>query len=161
VDFVSDKMALLIELNQQVVDKKTAREEKTGHVGHAPPKTKLRRSILKLVKAYSKSCLLYDEDQRLLENGLMKMPLLNLQKSGPRLQNAFIFDPTMRDLTACPVCHHVSTQILECQLASNQATRAAASVAGGDGKFNGVSLNHGCFCDAIHCRSQQSGGNFP
>jgi hypothetical protein len=60
---------------------------------------------------------LYDENQCLLENGLMKMPLLNLQKSGTRLQDAFIFEQTMRDLTACPVCHHVSTQILECQLA--------------------------------------------
>jgi hypothetical protein len=67
---------------------------------------------------------LYDEDQRLLENGLMKTPSLNLQKSGTRLQDAFIFDPTMRDLTACPVCHHVSTQILECQLAK----------CGGDGR---------------------------
>ena len=124
VDFVSDKLALLIELNQQVVNEKTVREKETGRVGHAPPKTKLRRAILKLVKEYSESRRLYDEDQRLLENGLMKTPSLNQQKSGTRLQDAFIFDPTMSDLTACPVCHHVSTQILECQLAK----------CGGDGR---------------------------
>ena len=151
VDFVSDKMALLIELNQQIVNEKTAREKETGRVSRAPPKTKLRRAILKLVKEVSESCRLYDEDQRLMENGLMKMPCsLNLQKSGTRLQDALIFDPTMHDLTTCPVCHHMSTQTLECQLANNQAARAAASVAGGDGKFVGVSLNHGCFCHAIH-----------
>ena len=62
VDFVSDKLALLIDLNQQVVNKKTVRENETGRVGHAPPKTKLRRAILKLVKAYSESHRLYDED---------------------------------------------------------------------------------------------------
>ena len=55
----------------------------------------------------------------------------------------------------------VSTQILECQLANNQAARAAASVAGGDGKFDGLSSKHGCFCQAIHCRGQQNGGNCP
>ena len=103
VDFVSDKLALLIDLNQQVVNKKTVREKETGRVGHAPPKTKLRRAILKLVKVYSESCRLYDEDQRLLKNGLTKTPSLNLQKSGTQLQDAFIFNPTMRDLTACPV----------------------------------------------------------
>ena len=86
VDFVSDKLALLIELNQQVVNEKTVREKETGRVGHAPPKTKLRRAILKLVKVH-------DEDQRLLKNGLMKTPSLNLQKSGTRLQDAFILDP--------------------------------------------------------------------
>jgi hypothetical protein len=161
VDFVSDKLALLIELNHQVVNKKTVREKETGRVGHAPPKTKLRRAILKLVKVNLESCRLYDEDQRLLENGLMKTPSLNLQKSWTRLQDAFIFDPTMRDLTACPVCHHVSTQILECQLANNQAARAAASVAGGDGKFDGLSSKHGCFCHWLHCRGQQNGGNCP
>jgi len=161
VHFVSDKLALLMELNQQVVNEKTAREKETGHVGHAPPKTKLRRAILKLVKEYSESCRLYEEDQRLLKNGLIKTPSLNLQKSGTRLQDNFIFDPTTRDLTACPVCHHVSTQILECQLANNRAARAAASVAGGDGKFDGLSSKHGCFCHAIHCRGQQNGGNCP
>ena len=62
---------------------------------------------------------------------------------------------------ACPVWHHVSTQILECQLVNNQAARAAASVAGGDGKFDGLSSKHGCFCHAIHCRGQQNGGNCP
>jgi hypothetical protein len=67
-------MALLIELNQQVVNEKTVREKETGRVGHAPPKTKLRRAILKLVKEYSESRRLYDEDQRLLESGLMKTP---------------------------------------------------------------------------------------
>jgi len=127
----------------------------------APPKTKLRRAILKLVKAYSESRRLYHEDQRLLKNGLMKTPSLNLQKSGTQLQDAFIFDPTTRDLTACPVCHHLSTQFLECQLVNNQAARAAASVAGGDGIFDGLSSKHGCFCHAIHCRSQQNGGNCP
>ena len=79
VDFVSDKLALLIDLNQQVVNKKTVREKETGRVGHAPPKTKLRRAILKLVKVYSESCRLYDEDQRLLKNGLTKTPSLNTE----------------------------------------------------------------------------------
>ena len=44
VDFVSDKLALLMELNQQVVNEKTAREKETGRVGRAPPKTKLMRN---------------------------------------------------------------------------------------------------------------------
>jgi DNA-binding XRE family transcriptional regulator len=57
VDFVSDKLALLIELNHQVVNKKTVREKETGRVGHAPPKTKLRRAILKLVKVNLESCI--------------------------------------------------------------------------------------------------------
>ena len=95
LDFISDKLALLMELNQHVVNERNAREKETGRVGRAPPKTKLRRAILKLVKAYSESHRLYDEDERLLENGLMKTPSLNLQKSGTRLQDAFIFDPTM------------------------------------------------------------------
>ena len=56
VDFVSDKMALLIELNKQVANEKTVREKEKGGVGHAPPKTKLRCAILKLVKEYSESC---------------------------------------------------------------------------------------------------------
>ena len=95
VDFISDKMALLIGIDQQVVEKKTTREKETGRTSHAPPKTKLRRSILKLVKAYSKSRRLYDNDQRLLENGLLKTPSLNLQKSEQQLQDGFIFDPTI------------------------------------------------------------------
>jgi hypothetical protein len=103
VDFISDKLALLMELNQQVVNKKTAREKETGCVDHAPPKTKLRRAILKLVKEYSESCRLYEEDQRLLENGLMKSPSLNLQKLGTRLQDDFIFNPTtgLPRMTSC------------------------------------------------------------
>ncbi len=133
MDFVSNKMALLLELNQQVVDKKIVRQKETCCVGHSPSKTKLRRTILKMVKAYSKSCKLYDEDQRLLENGLMKTPLLDLQKSGPQLQDTFIFDPIMCGLMTCPMCHHVSTQILECQLESNQAAHAASSIAGAMG----------------------------
>ena len=44
VDFISDKLALLMELNQQVVNEKTAREKETGRVGRAPPKTKLTRN---------------------------------------------------------------------------------------------------------------------
>ena len=101
LDFISDKLALLMELNQHVVNERNAREKETGRVGRAPPKTKLRRTILKLVKAYSESRRLYDEDQRLLENGLMKTPSLNLQKSGTRLQDAFIFDYARPDGLPC------------------------------------------------------------
>ena len=44
MDFVSDKLALLMELHQQVVNEKSAREKETGRVGRAPPKTKLTRN---------------------------------------------------------------------------------------------------------------------
>jgi hypothetical protein len=43
--FVADKMVLLLELNQQIVDKKVARENVASCIRCALPKTKLRRAV--------------------------------------------------------------------------------------------------------------------
>jgi hypothetical protein len=57
--FVTDKMAFLLELNQQVVGEKKAREIASGKQGKAPPQTRLRRIMNKIVKAFDKSLLIY------------------------------------------------------------------------------------------------------
>jgi hypothetical protein len=54
-------MALLLELNQQVVNKKKAREIAMGKQGKAPPQTRLRCFMKKLVKAFDESLLIYNK----------------------------------------------------------------------------------------------------
>jgi hypothetical protein len=109
-DFVTDKIALLLELNQQVIDEKKARDIATGRSGNCSPQTQLRRAIKKVVKQLDQTLIVYNEAQRLEENSRLKTPSLNHLNSGQRLQDTLLFDPMLRDLTACPVCSHLRTQ---------------------------------------------------
>jgi hypothetical protein len=161
VDFITDKMALLLKLNEQVVKEKKAREIAMGKQGKAGPQKKLLWTIRTLVKRYGKSLLLHNEAQCCKENTCMKMPSLNYQNSGEHLQDSVLFNLMLQDLTPCPVCFHLRTQRLESQVAKNQAARAAAFATKGDGAFNGLSAKHGCFCHGIHCHRQQTRGNCP
>jgi hypothetical protein len=79
INFVTDKMALLLKLNEQVVQEKKAREIATGKQGKAGLQKKLLRTIRTLVKSYGKSLLLHNEAQRLEENARMKTLSLNYQ----------------------------------------------------------------------------------
>jgi hypothetical protein len=71
INFVTDKITLLLELNQQVDNKKKARVAAMGHMGNASPQTKLRRINIKIVKAYGNSLLLHNGAQRLKENSCL------------------------------------------------------------------------------------------
>jgi hypothetical protein len=63
VDFVTDKMALLLKLNKQVVEEKKVREIATGKQGKAGPQKKLLQTIRTLVKRYGKLLLLHNKAQ--------------------------------------------------------------------------------------------------
>jgi hypothetical protein len=64
LDFVADKLAILLVLRQQVVDERESRKM-SGAVGHhAQKRTKLRQLFSALHAKYLKCELLYAEDQR-------------------------------------------------------------------------------------------------
>ncbi len=60
VDFITNKIALLLELNEQVVKEKKAREIATGKQGKATLQMKLHQTIKTLVKRYGKVFLVYN-----------------------------------------------------------------------------------------------------
>ena len=81
LEFVADKLAILLVLRQQVVDERESRK-KNGVAGHhAQPRTKLRRLFSALHAKYLKCELLYAEDQRQDVNRQEQTPSLNYQAS--------------------------------------------------------------------------------
>jgi hypothetical protein len=72
LNFATNKIALLLELNQQVYNEKKALVAATGHTGYTSPKTKLKRIMLKIVKAYGNLLLLHNKTQCLEENNHLK-----------------------------------------------------------------------------------------
>jgi len=105
LDFVADKLAILLVLRQHVVDERESRE-KSGAVGHhAQKRTKLRRLFSALHKKYLKCELLYAEDQRQEVNRQEQTPSLNYQARCNRLQDGVLRDPKKLDLLECPVCN--------------------------------------------------------
>jgi hypothetical protein len=109
VNFITDKMSLLLELNKQVIREKKAREIATGKQGKAAQQKNLRWTIKTLVKRYDELLFLHNKAHRLEENACMRTPSLNYQNSGQRLQGTVLFNLMLWDLTACHVCLHLST----------------------------------------------------
>ena len=163
LDFVTDKIALLVELNHDVVEEQRTREMVSRKSGKAHPLTQPRRKMREISKIYDDVLIVYNDEQCIAKNVRMKTPSLNYQNLGQLLQDSvlFLFDPLLRDLTACPVCLHLTTQRLESRVADNETSCAAATTAGGDGTFVGKSSKHGCFCHVIHCHGLTTGGNCP
>jgi len=165
LDFVDDKLAILLVLCQQVVDERESRK-KRGAVGHhAQKRTKLRRLFSALHAKYLKCELLYAEDQHQEINRQEQTPSLNYQARGTRLQDGVLWDPEKRDLLECPVCG------LRCTMrvdgvhtinAYNQGASDSAIAKGGDGTFTAKSPRHGCYgYIMLLCNGRPDGGNCP
>jgi hypothetical protein len=91
VNFVTDKMALLLKLNEQVVKEKKAREIAMGKQGKAGPQKKLLRTIRTLLKRYGKSCGVAEAPRK--ENAVAVL----LQFFADSLDNNFVRDCQHRD----------------------------------------------------------------
>ena len=86
LDFVADKLAILLVLRQQVVDERESRK-KSSSICHQ------RCMFTALHQRYLKCELLYAEDQRLEVNRQELTPsLLNYQMRGTRLQDGVLWD---------------------------------------------------------------------
>jgi hypothetical protein len=164
LDFVADKLAILLVLRQQVVDERESRK-KSGVVSyHAQPRTKLRRLFSTLHAKYLECELLYAEDQRQDINRQEQTPSLNYQARGTRLQDGVLWDAEKRDLLECPVCGLGCTMRVDdvhTINAYNQGARDSATAKGGDGTFTAKSPKHGCYGYFLSCNGRTDGGNCP
>jgi hypothetical protein len=93
LDFVADKLAILLVLRQQVVDERESRKKSGSICHHAQLKTKLRCMFTTLHQRYLKCELLYAEEKCLEVNRQELTPsLLNYQMRGTRLQDGVLWD---------------------------------------------------------------------
>ena len=104
VEVVANKLAILLVLCQQVVDKRESWKKSSTVGHHAQPRTKLRRTFTTLHQRYLKCKLLYVEDQRQEINRQELTPSLNYQAKGTRLQDGVLWDVEKWDIVECPVC---------------------------------------------------------
>ncbi len=162
VDFVADKLPLLLVLWQQAVDARE-RRKKMCTVG-ALPRTILKRTLEELFKKYKGCANLYAEAQRANLNCIERTPSLNYQATGSRLQDGVLWDASKQDIHECPVCSHCCTMIVDNALtvsAYNQGARDTTTAKGGDGKFAAKSTRVGHYCFSLFCGGQPDGGNCP
>jgi hypothetical protein len=165
LDFVANKLAILLVLRQQVVDERESRK-KRGAVGHhAQKRTKLRRLFSALHAKYLKCELFYAEDQCQEVNRQEQTPSLNYQASrGTCLQDGVLWDPEKRDLLECPVCGLGCTMRVDDVHTINaysQGARDSATAKGGDGTFTAKLPTHGCYGYMLSCNGRLDGGNCP
>jgi hypothetical protein len=165
LDFVADKLAILLVLRQQVVDERESRK-KRGAVGHhAQKRTKLRRLFSALHAKYLKCELLYAEDQCQEVNRQEQTPSLNYQASrGTRLQDGVLWDPEKRDLLECLVCGlccKMRVDDVHTINAYSQGARDSTTAKGGDGTFTAKLPSHGCYGYMLSCNGRLDGGNCP
>ena len=160
-DFLADKLAILLVLCWQVFDEREERKL-SGSVGHyAQPRTKLRRNFTAFHKKYVECEQQYAENQCIVMNCRMETPSLNYQMKGCCLQDLFLWDPTKRDLTLCPVCPHGCTMTVETMQALHAYNQGGRDAAGPNGSFTAKSPKIGCFCYMVTCGGRPDGGNCP
>ena len=146
--FMADKLALLMVLGTQ--RPKIARASVRGGTA---PMNELKRAFAELKRVFNPCHSLYLEEVQRLANMKHRTPSLSCQNNGKRVQDLYPFRPSKKDSAACPIpgCGHKSTMACGSHADANKTNatnRERAFEDGGDGKFNGVSTTHGCYCFA-------------
>ena len=154
--YVAEMLSVLLVLRQ------LADGEKKAASGSGRT-TKLSKAFDKLQEMFDECHLAYTEEKRRKSSKAIRMPSLDLQLTGPRLQDTIPWDEAKKDSSACPVCLQCCTMPLEsdakvnAEQAEARAKATASIAAGGDGKCKMRSAKHGCFGFSHDCEGHDDG----
>jgi hypothetical protein len=159
-NYVPDKLALLLVLREQVDNEKKVAASRESHERSTTPMNKLKRAFTKLHNVYEKCLVLYMQDMQHEENKKSRLPSLDRQEIGARVQDLIQWDVTQKDPTSCPCCLHDFTMAIESKTAINKINkdrRLESQEVGGNGKFKSVSAKHACYCAIQNCQGDENG----
>ena len=109
----------------------------------------LRRAIINSKKVYESCLAKHIKFVKAEANSKFRIPSLDYQRTGVRMQNSVSFKRSQACPTECSGCAHFNTMTLVQQSdvnVGNQCKKDAAVANGGDGKFQGGSAIVGCYC---------------
>ena len=168
VRFVAEHLAFLLVLRKQVEKEKEEREasDRTTRLSSSskgvPKANNLKRAFRKLWEAYDKPLKLCLQAEREAENVVHRTPSLCLQLTGPRKQDHVPWAKFPKSESNCPIaeCGHASTMPLQSLAAINSGDdrlRRAAEANGGDGVFEPMEMQVGCYCFSQNCFGDEAG----
>lgn len=121
MEFVAQHLALLLALHSKAFpEQHDAGTKKINAPTKSSRKKRAKKTPSHLELAFDKLLAIYTpcntryEKEKLAElNRIHRTPSLNLQKTGPRIQDSVHWNPTLQDEFQCPDCRHQYTMCVE------------------------------------------------
>ncbi len=172
VSFVSEQLALLLVLRQQVEKAKEAargdvepQEQRTlclesALEGGVPKNNSLKQAFRQLWNAYETPLRNYVVTKKKKESAIYPTPSLSLQLTGQCNQDQISCWSWAKCPSNCPVCIHALTIPMQSPVEvdpANACLHAAAKAVGGNGKFKAAVDKYGCYCFCQNCFGDEIG----